>query len=132
MADDLAQMTFLKAFEKQTVLRDAQAARSWLFQIAYRTFLDEYRKTKRRQTLSETHVEEKVSEANPALNADIEKAMNSLPEDCRAVVMLCLAHGLTHPEAAKITGLPLGTVKSHVTRGKTKLRTFLFAYEATQ
>jgi RNA polymerase sigma-70 factor (ECF subfamily) len=59
---------------------------------------------------------------------DIERAMDSLPPDCRAVVMLCLLHGLTQAEAATATGLPLGTVKSHVSRGKAKLRAVLSAY----
>lgn len=63
---------------------------------------------------------------------DIERAMDSLPPDCRAVVLLCLLHGLTQAEAAAATGMPLGTVKSHVTRGKVKLRTVLSAYAPTK
>jgi len=63
---------------------------------------------------------------------DIERAMDSLPPDCRAVVLLCILHGLTQAEAARATGLPLGTVKSHITRGKSKLRTVLAAYAPAQ
>jgi RNA polymerase sigma-70 factor (ECF subfamily) len=59
---------------------------------------------------------------------DIERAMDSLLPDCRAVVILCLLHGLTQAEAATATGLPLGTVKSHVARGKAKLQAVLSAY----
>lgn len=71
-------------------------------------------------------------QSDPELSVDIEAAMNSLPPECRAVVILCLAHGMSHSEAANVTGLPLGTVKSHTARGKTKLRTFLFAYETSE
>lgn len=65
------------------------------------------------------------------LSVDIERAMDTLPEDCRAVVILCLAYGFSHREAAKATKLPLGTVKSYCARGKSKLRAFLSAYETT-
>jgi len=99
---------------------DPEKRRSWLFGIAYRSFLDHTRKTKRRQTLAQQQA------------LDVERAMDSLPPDCRAVVMLCLLHGLTHSEAATATGLPLGTVKSHVGRGKTKLRAILTEYAPRQ
>lgn len=129
-ADDLAQIVFIKAFESRHKIRDPGKVKSWLFQIAYRAFVDDYRKESRRRDLESPQLDTPSSE--PGLTADIEAAMNSLPEDCRAIVILCLSQGMTHSEAAEITGLPLGTVKSHVTRGKTKLRTFLFAYEATR
>jgi len=129
LADDLAQATFLKAYERWDGLRDGKAARSWLFQIAYRSFLDHYRKEARRRGLAEGHIEDETPEAPAGLKMDIEAAMNILPTECRAVVILCLAHGMSHSEAASATDLPLGTVKSHVARGKTKLKTFLSAYE---
>lgn len=129
MADDLAQISFLKAYEQCRNLKDIKAAKSWLFQIAYRNFLDHHRKEARRRGLLETHIEEDGLEAPAGLKMDIEAAMNALPTECRAVVILCLAHGMSHSEAAAATGLPLGTVKSHVSRGKDKLRAFLTAYE---
>jgi RNA polymerase sigma-70 factor (ECF subfamily) len=45
----------------------------------------------------------------------------ALPIDQRAAVALCLAEGFSHAEAAEALGAPLGTVKSHVTRGKARL-----------
>jgi len=133
LADDLAQVSFLKAFEKRDRLKDMQAARAWLFQIAYNSFLDHVRKEGRRAELA-TQVIDDAPETPPStgLSVDIERAMNSLSPECRAVVMLCLAHGFTHSEAAQATNLPLGTVKSHCARGKTKLQAFLSAYETAQ
>ena len=52
MADDLAQMTFIKAYNNRHKLLDRSATKSWLFQIAYRIFLDHYRKEKRRWELT--------------------------------------------------------------------------------
>lgn len=129
LADDLAQISFMKAYEQQHNLRDLKAAKSWLFQIAYRSFVDHHRKETRRRGLTETHIDDEVPEAPAGLKMDIEAAMNSLPTESRAVVILCLAHGMSHSEVAAATELPLGTVKSHVLRGKEKLRTFLSAYE---
>ena len=48
-------------------------------------------------------------------------AMAALPEDQRAAVALCLGEGFSHGEAAEILNMPLGTVKSHVTRGRARL-----------
>ena len=49
------------------------------------------------------------------------RAMAELPDDQRAAVVLCLSEGFSHAEAASILNLPLGTVKSHVTRGRERL-----------
>lgn len=129
MADDLAQISFMKAYEQRNRLIDRTAAKSWLFQIAYRSFVDHHRKEARRRGLAEGHFEDEPPIAPSGLKMDIESAMNTLPTECRAVVILCLAHGMSHSEAALATDLPLGTVKSHISRGKDKLRAFLSAYE---
>ncbi|MBL8531129.1 MAG: RNA polymerase sigma factor SigM, partial [Hyphomonadaceae bacterium] len=47
------------------------------------------------------------------------------PPDQRAVLALCLGQEFTHAEAAEALGLPLGTVKSHVARGRTRLQAAL-------
>jgi len=132
LADDLAQISFLKAYEQRGNLRDSSAAKTWLFQIAYRSFVDHHRKGTRRRGLLEGHVQDEPPQAPTGLKMDIKAAMNTLPAECRAVVILCLAHGMSHSEAATATNLPLGTVKSHVARGKTKLKTFLAAYETVK
>jgi len=129
LADDLAQICFMKAYNQRNKLNESKAAKSWLFQIAYRSFVDHHRKEARRRGLAESHIEDDVPAAPAGLKMDIEAAMNTLPTECRAVVILCLAHGMSHSEAAAATDLPLGTIKSHVSRGKDKLRAFLSAYE---
>lgn len=137
MADDLAQKSFLKAFQERKTLRDIKAAKAWLFQIAYRTFVDDIRKESRRRGLADGHsldgiLNGETPAAPDGLKMDISRAMDSLPAECRAVVILCMAHGMSHTEAARATGLPLGTVKSHALRGRDKLRAFLSAYETVK
>jgi len=128
LADDLAQDSFMKAYRSMEQLSDPEKLRSWLFGIAYREFLNHARKDKRRRQLSQSHIEPEPAAVPSGQALDIERAMDSLSPDCRAVVLLCLLHGLTQSEAAKATGIPLGTVKSHVNRGKEKLRAVLSAY----
>jgi len=136
LADDLAQDTFLRAFQSMGQVKDDTKTKSWLFQIAYRIFLDHIRKHKRRQELADVNmpVDDEVGSAPDSMNMggmkmDIEQAMNSLSPEQRAAVMLCLSYGFSHVEAAKALNQPLGTVKSHVARGKNKLRAFLCVYE---
>jgi len=128
LADDLAQETFIKAFRNWATIQDQKAVKAWLFSIAYRAFLDHYRKEKRRKDLRE-EPEAPIVQATTGAAMDIEKAMNELPEDCRAAVMLNLAYGFSHDQVSKILNMPLGTVKSHVQRGKKRLRAFLNVYE---
>ena len=132
LADDLAQDTFLRAHQKWEQASGG-SQKAWLFKIAYRIFLDHVRKDKRRRGLTEAAPP--PGEIDPPLvrpvgmQMDIERAMDSLPDSQRACVMLCLAYGFSHSEASAALNLPLGTVKSHVARGKSVLKTFLTAYQ---
>lgn len=130
LADDLAQETFLRAFQKLDQLKEQTSEKAWIYQIGYRIFLDHVRKQKRRRDLSESKMPEaEVQLDKTGIKMDVEQAMDNLPEAQRAAVMLCLAYGFSHSEAAAALEQPLGTVKSHVNRGKTALRGFLMAYE---
>ena len=131
LADDLAQMTFIKAYNNRHKLLDRSATKSWLFQIAYRIFLDHYRKEKRRWELT-PELEDEMTHPNSGLAMDITTAMNRLKPDCRAAVMLNLAYGFSHEECARTLNMPLGTIKSHIKRGKDQLKHFLKAYESVE
>lgn len=132
LADELAQETFLKAFRVAEQLPDVENVKSWLLRIAYRRFLDHHRRETRRRDLDELNsLPPDAPTSHHGTRLDIERAMNSLPPERRACAMLCLAFGHSHADAARITGLPLGTVKSHVTRAKTALQDVLSAYEGS-
>ena len=72
---------------------------------------------------------EAETQSQPHARMDLERAMNALPPGQRAAMMLSLSYGLSHGEIARALGEPLGTVKSHISRGKKALRGFLHAYE---
>ena len=59
---------------------------------------------------------------------DLDGALALLPPEARLCVVLAYNDGLSHPEIAALTGLPLGTVKSHIARGAARLRETLVAY----
>jgi len=131
LADDLSQDTFLKAYQSWSQLTDKTAAKAWLLSIAYRTFLDHYRKEKRRRDLTP---EPDATSTAPQTGAsmDIENAMNSLPEECRAAVIMNLVYGYSHGQCSDILDMPIGTVKSHIARGKSRLRDLLNSYESVK
>ena len=63
-----------------------------------------------------------------SLKVDLERAMRALSEAERAAIVQCYHNDLTHEEAAYVLGCPVGTVKTHVLRGKQKLKAALAAY----
>jgi RNA polymerase sigma-70 factor, ECF subfamily len=125
LADDLAQETFLEAWRKIDQFRGEGTFAGWLARIAYRRYLMWARQRKLESLDNEAENIEAHSALAPDLRLDLEKAMVrlSLPE--RAALTLCYAQEYTNEEAAEILELPLGTLKSHVARGREKLRSLL-------
>ena len=123
LADDLAQETFLTAWTQMDRLREGTSVRAWLCGIGYNKHLTALRTAARNRNRERTYEAEKPS--HPAAMTDerlsLEAALSELPPDQRACVALCLAGDFSHAEAAESLGLPLGTVKSHVTRGRARL-----------
>lgn len=123
-ADDVAQDAFLAAWTGLISLRDPGGFRSWLLGVAWRKAQDRIRSRRRgaardRQWLD--HAEPAPPGVSPTERLAMRRAMATLAPDTRACVALCLAEGLSHGEAASALSLPLGTVKSHVQRGRARL-----------
>ncbi len=124
-ADELAQETFLLAYRKIPGWKATGTLSSWLHTIAYRQFLQFRRKHARQQVMAEPP----DAGVDPGLAVDAEILLPQLmrlvsPEE-RACLTLAYATGMTHPEIVAITGLPLGTVKTHISRGRQKLQQWL-------
>lgn len=126
LADDLAQDAFIRAYNRIDSFKGDGSFKAWLCRIAYTEFLMHARKRKSmaRTTDALAREPEEVDEAprTAGQSLDLDRALATLKDDERICVVLCFANGLTHSEAAEVTGLPLGTVKSHVNRGRDKLR----------
>jgi RNA polymerase sigma-70 factor, ECF subfamily len=126
LADDLAQETFLKAWRKLGTFRGNAQFSTWLFGIACNEVRMAGRKRKE-VALADVNEgsmepEEAAVSGDAPLRMDLTEALKVLNFDERAAVILCCQNGLSHEEAAQILNYPLGTVKTHVLRGKEKLR----------
>jgi RNA polymerase sigma factor (sigma-70 family) len=121
-ADEIAQQSFVFAWEQISRFDPGRDFRPWLFGIAWRKYREEkrswFRRFKREGSALPT---ENMYQPDPGLQLDIQKAIDSLPTEQRAAVLLCLVAEFTHGEAAQALALPLGTVKSHIARGREKL-----------
>lgn len=128
-ADDIAQEAFVAAWSGLHKLRDDNGFRAWLYGVAWKKALTQRRGAQRAAARDEVWRGEQELEAAPEVGAEdrlaLEKALATLPEDQRACVTLCLGQGWSHAEVAEVLGLPLGTVKSHVTRGRERLLSVL-------
>lgn len=124
-ADDLAQETFVMAWRKIGSYEEKGSFRGWLCRIAYTQFLQNRRSAQsalRRDTAAFAEMDQEVSEgAGVEARIDLERAMKVLSPEQRAAVSLCYGEGMSHSEAAEALGLPLGTVKSHVLRGRERM-----------
>ena len=129
-ADDLAQEAFLIAWRKLGQFRSEARFSTWLHRIAYACFL-QMRRTK---AWAAHHAQDDVMEELPVpatamdLQLDLARAMRHLSTAEQTVLLHCVQLGLSHEEAAYVLEMPLGTVKTHATRGKAKLKAWLAAW----
>ena len=142
MADDLAQDTFVLAWRNLKSFRQEARFSTWLYRIATNCWLADARK--RKEELLGDRAEQIADDEDatmPHVNAmhadhargtslkmDLERAMAVLSDAERAAIVQCYHNDLTHEEAAYVLGCPVGTVKTHVLRGKQKLKAALAAY----
>jgi len=135
-ADDLAQEAFIKAFTKISAYKGPGRFKSWMLSIAYREFLMHRRRADSWNRVIGVIGLAKAGEgpdgvtddATPdhggqvAASLDLEKGLAVLRGPEKEALILCDAYGFSHSEAAKLMKAPLGTVKSHVLRGRKRLR----------
>ena len=122
-AEDLAQETFVFAWEHIARFDAGRSLKPWLFGIAWRKYRERkrgwLRLFRRERRLAEET--ETIIRSDPGLKLDLAAALATLPAEQRAAILLCLMEQMTHEEAAAALALPLGTVKSHISRGREKL-----------
>lgn len=132
-ANDLAQETFFKAYRALDTYRGVARFSSWLYRIAYHTFLnDERGRRSTTEFVEEEHDDRSDFAAATAATLDVDRALQSLPTRQRAVLDLHYKKGLTHSEVADALELPIGTVKSDLSRGHEKLKAFFGATTGDQ
>ena len=128
LGDDLAQQVFLTAWRSIQQLRSAVAFDGWLKRIIITTWLEELRLQKISYASEAAAANEPSHTETPGERLDLDAALGRLPPNLRLCVVLAYDEGMSHPEIAAHTGLPLGTVKANVSRGAARLRELLADY----
>jgi RNA polymerase sigma-70 factor (ECF subfamily) len=132
LADDLAQQAFLKAWKCIRQLRSQAAFYGWFKKIMVSIWLEDIRRKK--LDLADGDESDPLEAYNsPAgIKIDLDAALFQLSPPMRICVVLAYNEGLSHQEVSEVTGIPLGTVKSNISRGAAKLRTLLSDYGKTR
>ena len=115
LADDVAQEAFLKAWRAAGQYDGRARYATWLTRIAWRCRLDQLRKGVREPEMAQ-------HQSSAHEGAEVADMLGRLGERERAALVLCEGQGWTHPEAAELLGVPLGTLKSTVARAKAQCR----------
>ena len=136
-AEDLVQDSLLRAYKFWDSFQQDSNCKAWLLRIVTNTFINEYQRRKRSRevldaasaeqdatdgVLVQTSARDKQSPDQALLQAsvsdDVQRALESLPDDFRTAVILCDMQGLSYKEIAEIMETPVGTVMSRLFRGR--------------
>ena len=153
-AEDLVAESVAKAWSALATLEDKERFRPWLFRILHNCYISEYRKKSVRPVeygYDDIVVDGKEDDitgflieqpddflnwwgnperefANSLLGEDIVSAIQMLPEAFRIAVLLVNVEGLSYDEAAEVLGVPPGTIRSRMKRGRTLLQKALWQH----
>lgn len=128
-ADDLVQETLVKAWDKQDSFEPGTNLKAWLFTILRNEFYSQMRKRGREVQDTDGVMTQKMAVHPGQLGvldlADFKQALATLPPDQREAIILIGASGFSYEEAAAICECAVGTIKSRVSRARTRLQQIL-------
>lgn len=129
-ADDLVQDCLERAISRWHLRHRDGDLKAWLLTIVRNQFISTYRQKRRRglhfawEDVAEPPATDGAPDSSTAVR-DILAGLDTLPEDQKSVVLLVGVEDLSYDEAARVLGLPMGTVMSRLSRGREKLREYL-------
>lgn len=127
-ADDLVQDTLERACSKWRLWTAGSNLRAWLFTLMHNQFANQVRRSIRQSNSGRMVDMEDVKDELVAtddgvdLALDLHRCLMRLPQDQRAVLLLVSLEDMSYEEVAEITGVPVGTVMSRLSRARTRLR----------
>ena len=130
-AEDLVQETYLKAFRAESQFEPGTNLKAWVFTIFHNTFLNARRRAGRQPATVDSEVVERAADLvsttgetpeqilmRDSLDADLQAALDSIPEAFRQAVWLRDVEEFSYAEIAKMLQVPVGTVMSRISRGR--------------
>lgn len=129
-ADDLVQSCLVRAVAKQHLWQPGTDLRAWLFTILHNQYVNDVRCSAREGVAVPIENMASLLTVEPTVEAclqlrDLDRALGRLPLEQRQVLLLVGLEGMRYDEAAAILGIPLGTVRSRMSRGRETLRVLL-------
>lgn len=126
-ADDLVQQCLERALSRHFLWRRRNSLRPWLFRILYNLHLNNEKQRGRRKaailpTSLLTETQQPAIQDGYLECRDIAQALERLPSDQRAAILLVALEGMTYDEAADVLRVPVGTLRSKLFRGREALR----------
>lgn len=127
LSDDLSQETFIKAYLKLSSFKGTSKFSTWLYRIGYNEFYDAVRSKKINISFDASDEfaivpeESMVTHTSIDMRMDLKEALKLLKEKEKTAILLFYMEGCTHGQVAEIMNCPIGTVKSYILRGKSKL-----------
>lgn len=127
LSDDLAQETFIRAYLNIRSFKGIAAFSTWIFRIAYNVFYDSLKTRKFYEDIETSGIDmqHNVNIDFSTVKSDLFTALRVLKKEEQTAILLCYMEDKTHKEVAQIMNLPLGTVKTHILKGKEKIGEFL-------
>ncbi|HEY3046361.1 MAG TPA: sigma-70 family RNA polymerase sigma factor [Polaromonas sp.] len=127
-ADDLVQDTLERACSKWRLWIAGSNLRAWLFTLMHNQFINQVRRSARQSNTGRTVDMETVNDEliatdpSPDMALDLHRCLMRLPQEQRAVLLLVSLEDMSYEEVAKVTGVPVGTVMSRLSRARSRLR----------
>jgi RNA polymerase sigma-70 factor (ECF subfamily) len=135
-ADDLVQSCLVRAVAKQHLWQEGTDLRAWLFTILHNQHVNDVRRSVREGLA--VPLEDVTSVLTVPANAgaslqlrDLERGIARLPDEQRQVILLVGLEGMRYEEVASVLGIPIGTVRSRLSRGRESLRALMGMDETT-
>lgn len=134
-ARELVQATLARAVEHLAALDGSERVDAWLFRVAYRLWIDGERRARIRRTVAlDAELAGRLGDGGRVLEArtllaDVCRLMARLPEEQRAALLLVAVEGLPYAAAARVLGVPQGTVATRVARARQALKAALESEE---
>ncbi|KAA6337363.1 ECF RNA polymerase sigma factor SigW [termite gut metagenome] len=127
LSGDLAQDTFIKAYMGIATFKNLSSFSTWLYRIAYNVFYDYIRNQKNTTSLDVYEVDtiHRSEQENVGQKIDVYQSLKILKEPEKTCIILFYMEDVSIDKIAKITGYPVGTIKSHLSRAKEKMAAYL-------